>query len=469
MPLTRNFYSLAAFAAGLHSAIYLIQGIVYYFVGQQVYGLKIFFPWFLFSNALLFLGSLVYVNYFKRKELHLAYWTIVANVASALFLFIVFFGVFMGMREWIPLGGITQAINLATTILVGLCFIFARVEIRYWMKAAGLIFVIVAGVLLSATLWYLTAPSSDKVPILEETLKWFELFGCLGPLMLMIHFLEEQRRLRPEDEPYVPTQTSHQLINVLKPIAVIATLFFALKIFGETVERVAWEKQLVAKTKHWEDVWGARTFVGIRGEMLRYQLVLPEDMDSARTYPLVVCLPYSGGIEGAPPAKHLLTETNRNKYPAFLFVPFCPNGSGWGGIPNYPTMDTLVFQAIEAVEKEFNQIDAKRVYVTGVSRGGYGSWHFISLRPDLFAAAMPVCGGGNPAMAPNITDVSVWAFHGEDDINVPVSGSRDMVAAIKQSGGQPRYTEFPDTGHDIWHYVTQTPGVFDWLFQQAKE
>lgn len=469
MPLTRNFYSLAIFASGLHSVIYLIQGIVYYFVGQYVYALKIFFPWYLFSNVLLFLGALVYVNYFKQKQLRVTYWTIVANVVSASFLFVVFLGALKGKREWILFAGIAQAVNLATTILVGLCFILVRVGIGYWLKAAGLIFTIVASALLSASLWYLTAPAADKAPVIEGTLKWFELLGCLGPLMLMMHFVEEQRRLRPEDEPSVPTRTSHQFISALKAVAAIATLFFALKVFGETAEKVAWERQLEAKTKHWEQVWGARTFVDSRGEALRYQLVLPENMDSTRTYPLVVCLPYSGGIEGAPPAEHLLTETNRHKYPAFLFVPFCPNGSGWGGIPNYPTMDTLVFQAIEAVEKQFSQIDAKRVYVTGVSRGGYGAWHFISLRPDLFAAAIPVCGGGNPALAPNITDVSVWAFHGEDDINVPVSRSRDMIAAIKQSGGEPRYTEFPDTGHDIWHYVTQTPGVFDWLFQQARE
>lgn len=184
---------------------------------------------------------------------------------------------------------------------------------------------------------------------------------------------------------------------------------------------------------------------------------------------MVVCLPYGGGVEGAPPAKLLLTETNRKKYPAFLFVPFCPKGSGWGGIPNYPTMDTLVFESIEALQTEYAAINADRIYVTGVSRGGYGSWHFISFRPDMFAAAMPVCGGGDPALAANIVDVDIWAFHGEDDINVPVSGSRDMIEAIKKYGGNPKYTEFEGTGHDIWGYVTKTPGVLEWLFEQKRE
>ena len=122
-------------------------------------------------------------------------------------------------------------------------------------------------------------------------------------------------------------------------------------------------------------------------------------------------------------------------------------------------MDTLVFESIEALESELKEIDVDRIYVTGVSRGGYGSWHFISLRPDMFAAAMPVCGGGDPNVPPNIVDVDVWPSHGEDDPNVPVSGSRNIIAAIKKSGGNPKYTEFEGAGHDTWDYVTKTPGV----------
>jgi predicted peptidase len=252
-------------------------------------------------------------------------------------------------------------------------------------------------------------------------------------------------------------------------IALFATLFLGLKLTGETVARLSSDREQARKEKEWEKVWAARTFVGTDGETLKYQLIRPLDFDPNKKYPMVVCLPYGGGVEGAPPAKLLLTQENRRKYPAFLFVPFCPKGSGWGGIPNYQTMDTLVFESIEAVEREFKEIDANRVYVSGVSRGGYGSWHFISLRPDLFAAAMPVCGGGDPSLAANAVDVAIWAFHGENDINVPVTGSRDMIAMIKKSGGNPKYTEFEGAGHDIWGYITKTPGVLDWLFEQKRE
>ena len=123
---------------------------------------------------------------------------------------------------------------------------------------------------------------------------------------------------------------------------------------------------MAKKEKEWEKVWAARTFVGTNGDTLKYQLIKPLDFDPDKKYPMVVCLPYIGGVEGAPPAKLLLLEANRKKYPSFLFVPFCSNGSGWGGIPNYPTMDTLVFESIEAVENEFKEIDVNRIYISGV-------------------------------------------------------------------------------------------------------
>ena len=114
-------------------------------------------------------------------------------------------------------------------------------------------------------------------------------------------------------------------------------------------------------------------------------------------------------------------------------------------------------------------IDAKRRYVTGISRGGYGAWQFICTRPDMFAAAIPVSAGGDPKLASKAVDVAIWAFHGVKDRNVPVSGSRDMIAAIKKAGGHPKYTEYPDEGHNIWDQVSKTPGLWDWLFAQKRK
>jgi predicted peptidase len=106
--------------------------------------------------------------------------------------------------------------------------------------------------------------------------------------------------------------------------------------------------------------------------------------------------------------------------------------------------------------------------VTGISRGGYGTWQFICKHPDMFAAAIPVSGGGETKLASRIVGVPVWAFHGAKDKNVPVSVTRDMIAAIKKAGGSPKYTEYPDEEHNIWDKVSRTPDLLAWLFAQKR-
>jgi predicted peptidase len=107
--------------------------------------------------------------------------------------------------------------------------------------------------------------------------------------------------------------------------------------------------------------------------------------------------------------------------------------------------------------------------VSGNSRGGYGAWQYISVRPDMFAAAIPISGEGDPRFGLKIARVPVWAFHGDQDLNVPVSGSRNIINTMKFAGGKPKYTEYPNAGHDIWKSVTSTPGLLDWLFAQKRE
>lgn len=127
----------------------------------------------------------------------------------------------------------------------------------------------------------------------------------------------------------------------------------------------------------------------------------------------------------------------------------------------------MVFETITTLKKEF-AIDENRLYVAGHSLGGYGAWYFIGTRPDMFAAAIPVAGEGDAALAENMLDVAIWAFHGANDIHVPVSGSRQVIEAIRKSGGDPCYRESPDGGHN-WKIVEDTPGVLDWLFAQKRD
>jgi predicted peptidase len=247
-------------------------------------------------------------------------------------------------------------------------------------------------------------------------------------------------------------------------------------ISSECHSSIYWSNWNYQKTKELAQLCDPGVFVNSKGDVLHYRLLKPLDYDPTKKYPIVISLPYGGQpatdtirqIEGAVAAQLLTMDGNRTYYPAFIFIPNCPPGAGWGGIPNYPEVDSLVFDAIIALDRRFS-IDEKRRYVIGLSRGGFGTWNFICKRPEMFAAAIPVSGGGDPRLAPKIVNVAVWAFHGANDKNVPVINSRNMINAIKSAGGNPRYTEFPDEGHNIWDRVSRTPGLLGWLFAQHRD
>jgi predicted peptidase len=127
-----------------------------------------------------------------------------------------------------------------------------------------------------------------------------------------------------------------------------------------------------------------------------------------------------------------------------------------------------VLELLLALEVTFS-LDTRRLYVTGQSLGGFGTWSLISERPDMFAAAIPVCGGGDEAAAANLTKVSIWAFHGEKDASVSVERSRKMITAIRRAGALPRYTEYKGAGHVIWDRVYSEPELLTWVFAQNRK
>lgn len=237
------------------------------------------------------------------------------------------------------------------------------------------------------------------------------------------------------------------------------------------------------------ELFNERTHVSLQKDTLQYRLLKPIDYDASVQYPLVVCLSGGAGrgvnnikqLAGSRAAQVLSTLENMKKYPAFVFVPQCPPGSDWGrtlgatekensikrGRYNQPNVEALVLEIISELEEEFN-IDRSRRYITGQSMGGFGTWHFILTYPKMFAAAIPVCGGGNPDLAKNIKNLPLWAFHGENDTTVPVDFSRNMIAAIKSAGGNPKYIEYPKVGHNSWHQAYDTPELLDWLFTQVN-
>ena len=216
-------------------------------------------------------------------------------------------------------------------------------------------------------------------------------------------------------------------------------------------------------------------------ESLPYRLLRPAEYDKSRKYPLVLFL-HGAGERGTDNRKQLVhgiadfsSPEAMKQRPCILVAPQCPNGKRWVEVdwsskshtmPAKPSDSMrLTMALLDELEKEFS-IDPRRRYVTGLSMGGYGVWDAIQRYPKHFAAAIPVCGGGDASAVKPIVDTPVWVFHGDKDGAVPVSRARDMVDALKKAGGSPKYTEYPNVGHNSWAATYRNPKVHEWLFEQ---
>ena len=113
--------------------------------------------------------------------------------------------------------------------------------------------------------------------------------------------------------------------------------------------------------------------------------------------------------------------------------------------------------------------DPKRLYVTGISMGGYATWDLLGRTPGRIAAAVPICGGGDPATATKFKDVPIWSFHGEVDGAVPVTATREMIAALEKAGGKPKSTFYPGVNHDSWTRSYNDPELIRWMFEQHQK
>ncbi|MGX5820505.1 carboxylesterase family protein [Chitinophaga lutea] len=146
--------------------------------------------------------------------------------------------------------------------------------------------------------------------------------------------------------------------------------------------------------------------------------------------------------------------------PAFPFIVVSPQckADGWWNVSD--------LDAVFADVKQLSNVDLSRVYLTGLSMGGFGTWDWANVRRANFAAIVPICGGGTPSQACNMKTLPVWVFHNADDPTVNVSGSRDMVNALKSCGNTlVKYTENPTGGHDAWTRAYNDPALYKWLLQ----
>ncbi len=222
------------------------------------------------------------------------------------------------------------------------------------------------------------------------------------------------------------------------------------------------------------------------GKTLLYRILKPADTESSKKYPLVLML-HGAGERGNDNKKQLAWFWDAKKprvlgrpevaaAKAFVVVPQCPDGKQWVDVPwakgSYKSPEVseslkLTLGLVDSLLKE-SPIDPDRVYVIGMSMGGFGAFDAAQRRPELFAAIVPICGAGDPAKAKDISHIPVWAFHGDKDDAVPVAGSREMIAALKKAGAEPKYSEYRDTGHNSWSPAFDEKEFWNWIFAQKR-
>ncbi|MBD0256928.1 MAG: peptidase [Cytophagales bacterium] len=471
--MTRSFYASALLFTGLYLLIALYRSILHLQLGLRVGELPSLAGWSSFEFVVWFVWSLLLLKYFHARQYWFTAGALVASLAAALVQFILLYKL-LKTRELSDYYVLSAFLASATGALYGVSLLVSAAGRRTWLKAAGGLLLCCEGVMLFSLGW---AMRSHEV-LLNGTQtyigQWTALLASLGPALFMMNFWAE-RATAAKANPS-SGESWDAAIHAAAGVALVATLFFGPRLAVETMRIIGDPDQVPQYLRQAAEPYEARTYVNGRGDTLRYRLMKPLGYDSTQHYPLVVCLHGSSGcgrdnvkqVVASLPAQWLSAPENRSKYAAFLLVPQCPLQMSWGGIDGLPAVDSLVVEALLALEQEV-KIAKNRRYVAGNSLGGYGVWHLIGTRPELFAAALPISGGGDPALGQRIAGVPLWAFHGAKDRNVPVSGSRDVIEAVKRAGGTPRYTEYPDLAHHIGPQVATTPGLFDWLFAQKRE
>ncbi len=229
-------------------------------------------------------------------------------------------------------------------------------------------------------------------------------------------------------------------------VAVVLTALSTLPARGQSQSENLFEKDIQSKAR------------------IKYLLFLPTDYGKTdKQWPLMLFLHGSGEsgddlskVKAHGPAK--IVETKKD----FPFILVSPQSSGRGWNPE--VLNALLDDIVAKYK-----VDKDRIYLTGLSMGGYGTWALGAAHPERFAALVPICGGGNPADASKLKDIPIWVFHGGKDNTVPLEQSERMVKAIKEAGGNVQFTVYPEAGHDSWTETYNNPKLYTWLLEQKRK
>jgi predicted esterase len=207
------------------------------------------------------------------------------------------------------------------------------------------------------------------------------------------------------------------------------------------------------------------------GSNLPFRYFVPPGYDSAQAYPVILFL-HGAGERGnnneaqlgnnANGALKLIGDSQLALQPVFMIAPQCPTDGWWSG----GTLTTAI-NLVDQIAATYH-IDPDRVYVTGLSMGGMGTWSAVTSQPTRFAAAVPMSGNGDTNPAANVSAIPFWFFHANDDGTVGVEGSDNLVVALRNAGASTIYTRYDHGGHGIWSVAYGHPLLFPWLVSQQR-
>ena len=241
---------------------------------------------------------------------------------------------------------------------------------------------------------------------------------------------------------------------------------------------------------HALDIYQKKEFV-YDGNTLPYRILYPANYDKSKKYPLLLFL-HGAGERGKDNEKQLtwgsklfLTDDNRKNFPAIVVLPQCPEESFWAVIKVDRTVTPAKFEfdytsqanwplvaANELVKKIINEeaVDKKQVFISGLSMGGMGTFESVYRYPELYAAALPICGGGDVKhYDKRVAKVPFWIFHGSADAVVNPQLSRDMVEKLRSLKAEVKYTEYPGVNHNSWENAFKEPDYLSWMLAHKKK
>ncbi|HEY4695851.1 MAG TPA: prolyl oligopeptidase family serine peptidase [Candidatus Hydromicrobium sp.] len=200
-------------------------------------------------------------------------------------------------------------------------------------------------------------------------------------------------------------------------------------------------------------------------EYMDYLLFIPSDYykEETKRWPMILFLHGAGGRGGnvemlRKVGVSKLVEEDKD-FPFIVVSPLCPADRYW--------VPAVLKKLLDDVCREL-RVDMDRIYLTGLSMGGYGTWYTAIKYPDVFAAIAPICGGGDPYRACRLADMPVWVFHGAKDTTVSPQESIKMVEALKDCNENVKFTLYPELGHDCWTETYNNPELYQWFLEQSK-